>query len=147
MYRVILSLFLQCILEPGDMLYFPAFWWHQVTSLDLSISINMFFGNAGENSFLTKIMRPPQSSAFHYWLLNIIEQNQILESFRRILAELREVLYQFLINQFHEYASEEQLQELVELVMKHCQLGSLPVCERTANNPPKLKIRGLLWRS
>ena len=142
---VIISL--QCTLNPGDLLYFPAFWWHQVTSLDLSISVNMFFGNAGDNDFLTKIMKPPQSHAFHFWLLNIIEQNRGLESFQRILAELGDVLFNFLLNQFHEHASQEQVCFLVQLVMDHLQLETLPVCNRTANNPPKLKIRGLLWRS
>ena len=32
-----------CMLKDGDLLYFPAFWWHQVKSPELTISINVFF--------------------------------------------------------------------------------------------------------
>jgi lysine-specific demethylase 8 len=30
-------------LEPGDALYIPAKWWHQVESLDLSASVNSWW--------------------------------------------------------------------------------------------------------
>lgn len=30
------------ILEPGELLFLPAFWWHQVRSLDISISVNFW---------------------------------------------------------------------------------------------------------
>ena len=34
----------ECVLEPGEMLFLPAFWWHQVYSLDrLNISINFWW--------------------------------------------------------------------------------------------------------
>jgi hypothetical protein len=31
------------VLEPGDVLYMPPYWWHQVHSLDLSISVNFWW--------------------------------------------------------------------------------------------------------
>ncbi len=31
------------VLDPGDVLYLPLYWWHQVRSLDLSISINYWW--------------------------------------------------------------------------------------------------------
>lgn len=34
---------LECILEPGDVLFIPALWFHNVTSLDFSIAINVFW--------------------------------------------------------------------------------------------------------
>ena len=37
-------------------LFIPAFWWHQVTSVKETISINIFWGDAGVNDFLTKVM-------------------------------------------------------------------------------------------
>ncbi len=41
---------------PFCRLYIPAFWWHQVTSVEQAISVNMFWGDAGTNTYLTKIM-------------------------------------------------------------------------------------------
>jgi len=32
-------------LEPGEILYIPRLWWHQVRSLDLSISVNQWFAS------------------------------------------------------------------------------------------------------
>ncbi len=35
---------LECVIEPGEMLFIPVFWWHQVYSLDkLNISINFWW--------------------------------------------------------------------------------------------------------
>jgi hypothetical protein len=31
---------IECTLEPGEMLYIPPFWWHQVRSLDTAITLN-----------------------------------------------------------------------------------------------------------
>jgi hypothetical protein len=33
--------------EPGEVLYIPRMWWHQVRSLDVSASINFWFANGG----------------------------------------------------------------------------------------------------
>jgi len=33
----------ETILEPGDVLFIPAFWWHHVTSIDVAISINYWW--------------------------------------------------------------------------------------------------------
>ena len=38
-------------LNSSDALYIPAFYWHQVTALDTGISVNMFYGNSGENDY------------------------------------------------------------------------------------------------
>lgn len=34
---------LEIILEPGEMLYIPPFWWHQVRSLDMAISLTFWW--------------------------------------------------------------------------------------------------------
>jgi hypothetical protein len=34
---------LPCVLEPGDILYMPPVWWHQVKSLDMCININFWW--------------------------------------------------------------------------------------------------------
>ena len=33
---------LECIVEPGDILFIPIFWWHQVYSLDVSVAISFW---------------------------------------------------------------------------------------------------------
>jgi hypothetical protein len=34
---------LECVLEPGDLLYIPARWWHHVRSIDTSASVNVWW--------------------------------------------------------------------------------------------------------
>jgi hypothetical protein len=34
---------MECVLEPGELLYIPAYWWHQVRSLDVAISVNFWW--------------------------------------------------------------------------------------------------------
>ncbi|EDV20524.1 uncharacterized protein TRIADDRAFT_31789 [Trichoplax adhaerens] len=136
------------VLESGEMLFIPAFCWHQVTSLDTSISINMFFGDHGDCNYLSKIMKEPYWDAFSYWFLNIIEQNRPLESFRRILANLPQSIDNFFLKQYHEINITSEIREkLIRLVLDYCQLKELPQAEeRNGKHPPALKIRGLLWR-
>jgi hypothetical protein len=45
---------LECALEPGDILFIPIFWWHQVYSLDMSVSISFW-----SNPEWTKYLKPP----------------------------------------------------------------------------------------
>ncbi|XP_071955678.1 bifunctional peptidase and arginyl-hydroxylase JMJD5-like [Antedon mediterranea] len=137
----------ECVLKPGQMLFIPAFWWHQVTSLDVCISVNYFFGDSGENIYLTKIMKPPQWGAFSYWLLNIVEQNRDFESFQRVLANLSESIPAFFMKIWHEIPTEEQVKKLVILIMNYLEITELPKETIKLKNPPLLKIRGLLWRS
>ena len=34
---------LECVLSPGELLYIPPFWWHQVESVDAAVSINFWW--------------------------------------------------------------------------------------------------------
>ena len=34
-----------CIMEPGDILFIPALWFHNMTSLDFSVAVNIFWRN------------------------------------------------------------------------------------------------------
>lgn len=136
-----------CILEPGEMLFIPAFYWHQVTALDNGISMNTFYGDPGPNAFLSKLFRAPYDEHFYYWFLNIIEQNRPYESFSKIISRIPEVVKHFFLKQWHEEPSEENVQKVVQVVKEHLNLEELPPPILGAGKfPPVLKIRGLLHR-
>ncbi|RNA34517.1 amiloride-sensitive sodium channel subunit beta [Brachionus plicatilis] len=129
---------LYCLLKEGDMLYFPAFCWHQVKSPELTISVNVFFGDAGENVYMSKILKSDQKEAFMYWIFNIIKQNMPFPSFNRILANLKESLRGFLFKQWHESLDEQQIDEIYKESVN--QLSSLGL-EFKSRHPPVLRIR------
>lgn len=106
----------------------------------------MFFGDKGENNYLTKIMLSCQWDAFQYWLLNIIEQNRDMIQFKSVLEHLPGALKAFLLKQWHEIPTDEQLDKLVNVVMSFLELKELPVVSKEVKHAPMLKIRGLLWR-
>jgi len=136
-----------CVLEPGEMLFIPAFYWHQVTALDTGISLNTFYGDPGKEEFVTKLFREPYSQHFYYWILNIIEQNRECDSFKKIISRLPEVMKHFFQKQWHEIPSEENLHKVVQIVMNHLKLTELPdPILGKGKFPPVLKIRGLLHR-
>ena len=136
-----------CVLYPGEMLFIPAFYWHQVTALDTGISINMFYGDSGENKFVDKILKPPYYNHFRYWFLNIIQQNIKCDSFQRMLSRLPEVLFHFFLKQWHETPSNEHIDFCIELVLNYCQIKCLPNVNDNSKFPPILKIRGLTHRN
>lgn len=137
----------EATVEPGQMLFIPAFTIHQVTSVDACISLNVFFGDEGDNVFLAKLCQPPRLGAFSYWLRNIAEQNREMESWPRIMAFLPRSLKGFLRNQFREEASDAQLEQLAALVYDHAG-GAVPLAPdyHTRRSAPVLKIRGLMFR-
>ena len=137
-----------CVLSPGEMLFIPAFYWHQVTALDTGISLNTFYGDGSPNGFIDKILKPPYQPHFEYWILNIINQNLKCESMNRMLPRMNEVLFHFLVKQWHDEASAEQIGKIIQVVLKHLKLEELPpkIESDTSRFPPVLKIRGLLHR-
>ena len=84
--------------------------------------------------------------SFKYWLLNIVEQNRQLESFQKVLEYLPESLMSFLVKQWHETPTEKQLHTLISAILDYCGLCEVPAKTKLFKNPPKLRIRGLLWR-
>jgi len=108
----------EAILNPGDMLYIPGFYFHQITSLTDSVSLNYFFGNSGENDFATKVIDQRLDSLL-YWLCNIIDQNRALESFLPLLCNLKVTLRNFLHSQWYELLTEEQLLLLCPYIYEH----------------------------
>jgi len=136
-----------CVLEPGEMLFIPAFFWHQVTALDTGISINMFYGDPGENVFISKMFQNPYKEHFYHWFLNIIEQNRDQQSFHKMLSRLPEVIEHFFVKQWHETPTRDQVSTIVQLVKDHLGITDLPEPVVSEGKfPPVLKIRGLLHR-
>jgi len=44
----------KCILTPGDILFIPALWFHNVTAIDFGIAVNVFWKNLETNLYDTK---------------------------------------------------------------------------------------------
>eukprot|EP00053_Salpingoeca_punica_P007258 m.66767 g.66767 ORF g.66767 m.66767 type:complete len:355 (-) comp14067_c0_seq1:118-1182(-) len=141
----------ECTVSSGEMLFIPAFFWHQVTSVETTVSINYFFGDSSSSQYLAKIMQEPRYSVFSFWFLNIIEQNRLSLSFHRVLQRLDESIERFILKQWHEIPTAEQKTKLRELVLRHCGLQDVPPMTDVeiatmAKHPPPIKIRGLRWR-
>ena len=151
-----------CVLSPGEMLFIPAFYWHQVrlylvsfflvinqvNALDTGISINMFYGDPGEHTFLDKLFHPPFQEHFYHWFLNILEQNRDAESFSKIVSRLPDVIPHFVLKQWHESPTKDQVDTLVALALDHLGISELPEpIMGKGKFPPVLKIRGLLHRN
>ena len=68
-----------------------------MTALDTGISINMFYGDPGENVFISKMFQNPYKEHFYHWFLNIIEQNRDQQSFPKMLSRLPEVIEHFFV--------------------------------------------------
>ena len=41
----------ECVLQPGDGIFIPAMWFHNVIALDFSIAINMFYKHIEDNLY------------------------------------------------------------------------------------------------
>ena len=48
---------LECIVEPGDLLFIPAFWWHHVRSLDVAVSVNYWWSPGLSHCLVPAFMR------------------------------------------------------------------------------------------
>ena len=59
---------LECIVEPGDILFIPTFWWHQVYSLNMSVSIS-FWSHPGWSKNLN-----PAAMRLHFSSVAILIQ-------------------------------------------------------------------------
>lgn len=134
------------ILYPGETLFIPAFYWHQVTALDTGISCNMFYGDTGPSHYLEKVLKPPYRDHFQFWLWNIIEQNRGCDTFPKMLHRFKEVLTHFFLKQWHEEASDDQIERVIEMVQEKMDLVNEPKVQTDSKFPPPLKIRGLRGR-
>jgi hypothetical protein len=45
------------VIEPGELLYLPAYWWHHVRSLQISVSVNFWWPPGFEQNFLPNALR------------------------------------------------------------------------------------------
>ena len=77
----------EAVLEAGEILFFPFGTWHQVTTDEVSVSMNIFCGDEKGEEFLSKLMKPLMRSTFKYWLLNIVEQNRCVNNQFRFMQQ------------------------------------------------------------
>lgn len=68
-------------LSDNDILYIPAFYWHQINTVETTISMNSFWGPNDpilfcENLLSQKCLDNGANQAFIYWFHNILEQNK-----------------------------------------------------------------------
>ena len=71
----------------------------------------MFYGDPGENVFISKMFKNPYKEHFYHWFLNIIEQNRDQQSFPKMLSRLPEVIEHFFVKQWHETPTQHQVRE------------------------------------
>ena len=57
---------LETILEPGDVLFIPAFWWHHVTSIDVAISVNYWWRPPLDACLYTNFFRMMSSTSVYH---------------------------------------------------------------------------------
>ena len=154
-------------LEPGDMLYIPALWWHQVLSTKQSISINCFWGDLGRHAYLDKILGDCRREALLWWLVNVLEQNRRQATgpvFLDTVCNLDAAVRTFLWKQWGEEATAAQLEAIRPRLLQHlmatrrrddvfyeygdiCAPGALPLQGRERKNYAKVfRIRGLIHR-
>jgi hypothetical protein len=145
---------LEVELRPGQALFIPAFWWHQVTSVEPSVSMNVFWGDQGTNVYTSKVVRLC-SAALEHWLLNIVEQNRKVPGGAKAFAEMlvggvdasghrngngRNVVFktgdgldfalsQFLFSQWHEELSQLQLDHIRATVIAYLRRTHNPSCD------------------
>jgi len=147
-----------------DALYIPGLFWHQITTDDENtVSVNTFWGqnpelNGGvsfskraiQPAGLTKSIHsnPALHNIFKYWFTNVLEQNRHYPIFNRQLSRWRQVLFHFIIKQWKEKISEEEIDVLVDITKEYLQISEFPerAPDDTSKYPPILKIRGLLHR-
>lgn len=133
-------------LTDGDLLFIPAFYWHQVTSTPKTISINTFYGDSGDTAFAKKTFDHRFNAAM-YWILNVIEQNRGFESFPEVISNLPIALPEFFFKQWHEKVSEEHLQRIIKRILDYCgYTDGPPAYDGPVKKHVQLKIRGLRWR-
>lgn len=135
-----------CVLKTGDMLFIPAFYFHQVTSDEVTISVNVFFGDKGESNYINKII-DGRFDILVYWISNIVEQNRSYPSYLTLMAHLDKALKNFIFKQWHEIIDDDKLQILTKEILQKFGFNEKP--EKVDDLERKhiyLKIRGLLWR-
>jgi len=142
-------------IKSGDMLYIPAFYWHQITT-DINdnqptISLNSFWSPCSENQlFADKILKNNNQlyKIFVYWFSNVLEQNKSFPTFNRMLSRFDEVAYNFILKQWKEKISVEHVEILCKICLDYFELEKFPdrAVDDVSKHPPVLKIRGLTNR-
>jgi len=117
----------ETILDPGNVLFLPFGWYHQVTTTKVCISVNYFCGdNKGE--FMNRMFNSQCSNVFFHWILNRVEQIRNKQNnlyFRNCDVQytdemFKEALQGFFWRRFKEKATDEQYAQLTAIIRKYC---------------------------
>ncbi|GAX38631.1 cupin-like domain-containing protein [Nodularia sp. NIES-3585] len=85
----------ECILEPGEMLFIPAFWWHQVYSLDqLNIAVNFWWKANLKDYFTAPARRFLLKKPNLFWVMVLQKPNlfwKIIEDFAGLISYKKRV--------------------------------------------------------
>jgi len=124
-------------------------------------------------AFIQKLMASPAVwQTFEYWFLNIIEQNRqaavagdnwTFVDIRYTKEQIQKCLLAFMVTRYKETPTQEESDKLIECVSKFCDKRDHELWDAVCGGdgtyqerreacqpsriPPKLKIRGKLWRS
>ena len=154
-----------CEVTDGEVLFLPFGYWHQVTSEEITVSVNFFCGDREKGDYIGKLLKSPRWEPFSYWLLNIIEQNRCFYTppsraaavFRNLDrysdAQLIDCISYFMVNRYHEGPQQDQYPQLVKLLRDYCNQRDQQEIELGQAMPtdipkkaPRIKIRGKKWR-
>ena len=143
-------------LHSSDLLYIPAFYWHQVTTNEQTVSMNIFWGEHAQSEknlrgFAKRVLCAGNNelfTAFSYWICNVIEQNREYTNFSRILSRIDQVVKHFLRKQWRETLEDSEVEVVVKVIKDYLELENFPAkaASDVSKVPPELKIRGLRER-
>jgi tRNA wybutosine-synthesizing protein 5 len=71
---------MECVLEPGDILYIPSCWWHNVITLSPSISINVFYKHLDDEAYTKKDL---------YGNKDLVQAEKAMEQLDQMISTLK----------------------------------------------------------
>ncbi|MFL9458794.1 cupin-like domain-containing protein [Tolypothrix bouteillei VB521301_2] len=81
--------YIECLLEPGEMLFIPAFWWHHVYSLDrVNIAVNFWWQANLKDYFAPQARRILVQRPQILWAVLLQQSNWFLKIFKDFTGQI-----------------------------------------------------------